>query len=237
MQLLCQADATILELEAEVVDARPGAVLLAQSPGFPGGGGQLPDRMLLQWVGGEAAITGMTPDPRGWWHAFEGGAEISGRVRVLVDPGLRRLMCELHTLAHVTNAVVFRTFGGALLTGAQLSADGTFRVDFDLPGSEADRLRALAGPINDALRANHPVRAFHMPWESASAVPGLFRSRNVSPPRQADGNVRIVEIGDMDRQGCGGTHLASTGESRSVRIIKVDNKGRHNRRVVLGFDD
>lgn len=236
MQLLCQADANILELETDVVDARPGAVLLAQSPGFPGGGGQLADVMRLQWAKGEAAIAGMTPDPRGWWHSFEGETEISGRVRVLVDPGFRRLMCELHTLAHVTNAVVFRAFGGALLTGAQLSADGTFRVDFDLPGSDADRLRALAGSINDEIRANHPVRTFHMPWDSAAVVPGLFRSKNVSPPRQADGNVRIVEIGEMDRQGCGGTHLASTGEARPVRILKVDNKGRQNRRVVVGFD-
>lgn len=235
MQLLCQADATVLELEAEVIDTRPGAVLLAQSPGFPGGGGQLADMMTLQWAKGEVAIAAMAPDARGWWHGFAGTEELSGRVRVRVDPGFRRLMCELHTLAHVTNAVVFRAFGGALLTGAQLSADGTFRVDFDLPGSDADRLRALAGPINDEIRADHPVRAFHMPWDSANAVPGLFRSKNVSPPRQADGQVRIVEIGAMDRQGCGGTHLASTGEARAVRIVKVDNKGRQNRRVVVGF--
>lgn len=56
------------------------------------------------------------------------------------------------------------------------------------------------------------------------------------PPRQADGNVRIVEIGDIDRQGCCGTHLKSTGEARTVRILKVDNKGRQNRRIKVGFD-
>ena len=145
-------------------------------------------------------------------------------------------MCELHTLAHIANSIVFQTFDGALLTGAQLSGDGTFRLDFDLPASDADRLRMLAGPINDVIRADLPIRAFLMSWDAANAVPGLFRSKAVSPPRQADGNVRIVEIGDIDQQGCGGTHLKSTGDARPVRILKVDNKGRQNRRIKVGFD-
>ncbi|WP_368660946.1 hypothetical protein [Paracoccus sp. (in: a-proteobacteria)] len=45
-----------------------------------------------------------------------------------------------------------------------------------------------------------------------------------------------MEIGDIDRQDCGGTHLKSTGEARPVRILKVDNKGRQNRRIKIGFD-
>jgi misacylated tRNA(Ala) deacylase len=235
VQLLCQGNPEIFELEVEVLDARPGAVLLAQTPAFPGGGGQLSDRASIQWNKGEAAIRAITPDERGWWHQFEGEAEVVDRVRVSVDAEFRRLMCELHTLAHVTNSVVFQNFGGALLTGAQLSADGTFRVDFDLSGGDTDKLRALAGPINEVIRQDLPIRAFQMPWEEANSVPGLFRSKSVSPPRQADGSVRIVEIGDLDRQGCGGTHLSSTAQSRQIRILKVDNKGRQNRRVKVGF--
>jgi misacylated tRNA(Ala) deacylase len=237
MQLLCQSNPELLELEADVLDIRPGAVLLAQTPAFPGGGGQLPDKASIQWSKGEADISAVVPDERGWWHEFANEAEIAGRVRILVNPAFRHLMCELHTLAHVANSVVFQNFGGALLTGAQLSADGTFRVDFDLAGSDADGLRALADPINDVIRQDLPIRAFQMPWEEAQSVPGLFRSKSVSPPRQADGNVRIVEIGALDRQACGGTHLASTAQTRPVRILKVDNKGRQNRRIKVGFVD
>ena len=232
---LYQTDADRLILQTSVLDARPGAVLLDQCVVFPGGGGQLPDAATLRWHQGEAPVTGVAPDERGWWHSFEGTDEPEGAVQVSVDAALRSLMRELHTLAHIANSVVFQEFNGALLTGAQLSSDGTFRVDFDLPGSDADRLRALADPINAVVQADLPVRAFFMPWDEADAVPGLFRSKAVSPPRQDDGNVRIVEIGDLDRQGCGGTHLSSTGQARRVRILKVDNKGRQNRRVKIGF--
>jgi len=47
--------------------------------------------------------------------------------------------------------------------------------------------------------------------------------------------VRIVEIVGVDRQACGGTHLASTGGSAPIRILKIDNKGRHNRRIRFGL--
>ncbi len=236
MQLFCQSHPGVAVLDAVVLDARPGAVLLAESPMFPGGGGQLADPATLAWDGGEAAIAAMVPDARGWWHEFAGAAEVSGTVRISIDPAFRRLMQELHTLAHVANAVVFQAFGGALLTGAQLNADATFRLDFDLPGADnADRLRALDGPINAAIREDFPVRAFHMDYDAALATPGLFRSKSVAPPRQDDGQVRIVEIVGLDKQGCGGTHLASTGLARSVRVLKVENKGRQNRRVKLGL--
>lgn len=237
MRLLCQDHPELFELEAPVLDARPGAILLAQSPVFPGGGGQLPDKASVAWSHGEAAVHAVHVDERGLWHELDCDAEVAGTVRVTVDPALRRLMCELHTLAHLANSIVFQDFGGALLTGAQLSADGTFRVDFDLSGTDADRLRRLDGPINDVIRQDLSIRAFHMSWDEAEAVPGLFRSKAVSPPRQADGNVRIVEIARLDRQGCGGTHLVSTGQARLVKILKVDNKGRQNRRIKIGFAD
>jgi misacylated tRNA(Ala) deacylase len=51
------------------------------------------------------------------------------------------------------------------------------------------------------------------------------------PPATSDGLIRIVEIKGLDRQACGGTHLASTGASGPIRIMKIDNKGRNNRRA------
>ncbi|HYB55224.1 MAG TPA: hypothetical protein VEK12_03570, partial [Alphaproteobacteria bacterium] len=47
--------------------------------------------------------------------------------------------------------------------------------------------------------------------------------------------IRIVEITGLDRQACGGTHLTSTGASPPIRILKIDNKGRHNRRVRIAL--
>lgn len=233
----CQDHPDQLELEAEVLDARPGAMLLAQSPFFPGGGGQLADKGTLEWSGGILTVESLEPDPRGLWHVFNDAVIVHGPVLAKIEPEFRQLMCELHTLAHVLNSIVYRDFGGALLTGAQLSADETFRVDFDVPGAHPDWLRALNGPINDVIRQNLAIHTSYMPWTEAQAEPGMFRSKSVSPPPQEDGSVRIVEISGLDRQACGGTHLSSTGQARPVRILKVDNKGKQNRRIRVGFAD
>ena len=54
----CHEYPDVLVLETHVIDARPGAVLLERSPFHPGGGGQLADRGVLRWNGGEVRVTG-----------------------------------------------------------------------------------------------------------------------------------------------------------------------------------
>jgi len=223
-------------MATHVVGARPGAVLLGATPFHPGGGGQLTDRGVLRWSGGDIAVVGMEASGGQLWHLLAAPVEMAGVVEAAGDPGFRDLMTQLHTGTHVLNALVFQEFHGALVTGAQLNDDGTARMDFDLPDADNDRLRGpLETAINDVIRQDLPVRYGYVPADAARAEPGLIRNRSVAPPPAADGLVRIVEIVGLDRQACGGTHLPSTGRSRPLRILKIDNKGRHNRRVRIGL--
>lgn len=225
-----------LTLETEVADARPGRVLLAESPFYAGGGGQLADRGLLRWTGGEVAVSGFEPLGGKTWAVLNDPAiELSGAVEAVVDPEFRQMMRALHTGTHILNAFVFQSFNGALVTSAQMNDDGTARMDFDLPDADNDRLRALEDPINEAIRQNLAVRGVYVDLDEARREPGLIRSKSVAPPPTPDGLIRIVEIVGLDRQACGGTHLSETGASRPLRILKIDNKGRHNRRVRIGF--
>jgi misacylated tRNA(Ala) deacylase len=52
-RLFCQDNPEVMELEAQVEKARPGAVRLTKHPFYPGGGGQLPDRGALHWQNGQ----------------------------------------------------------------------------------------------------------------------------------------------------------------------------------------
>jgi misacylated tRNA(Ala) deacylase len=235
MHLYCHDHPEALTVQTDVADARPGKVALADSPFYPGGGGQLADRGLIRWQGGEARVTGFEYSAGRLWHLLDNQAEIAGAVEAAVDPDFRRMMRQLHTDTHVLNALVFQSFDGALVTGVQMAEDGTARMDFDIQGADSDRLRALEDPINDLIRQDIPVRFDYVPMHEAQAQHGLIRSRSVAPPPTPDGKIRIVEIVGLDRQACGGTHLASTGGSPPIRILKIDNKGRHNRRVRIGL--
>ena len=231
----CHEEPETLTLTTRVIDARPGAVVLERTPFYPGGGGQLADRGVLRWSGGAVAVTGFEAEGGRVWHQLVSPVEIAGAVEAAVDPTFRTMMTELHTGTHVLNALVYQHFQGALVTGAQLNDDATARMDFDLPEADNDRLRALEAQINDVVRQDLPLRYVYVPMAEATAVHGLIRSRSVAPPPGDDGTIRIVEIVGLDRQACGGTHLASTGRSRPLRIVKIDNKGRHNRRVKIAL--
>ena len=232
----CHEHPATLTLETRVVDARPGAVLLETTPFHPGGGGQLADRGILRWRDGDITVVDMKESEGQLWHVLAAPVEVSGEVEASVNPVFRELMTQLHTVTHILNAIVFQEFRGALVTGAQLNADGTARMDFDLPDTDNDRLRApLEAAINDVIRQDLAVRYQYVSADEVAAEPGLIRNRSVAPPPDDEGLVRIVEIVGLDRQACGGTHLRSTGRGRPVRILKIDNKGRHYRRVRIGL--
>lgn len=235
MHLFCHEHPETLSFETEVVDARPGRVALAQSPFYPGGGGQLANRGIVRWTGGEAKIVGFEHSSGKLWHLLDAQSDVAGAVEAVVDPDFRRTMRQLHTGTHILNALVFQAFDGALVTGVQMADDGTARMDFDVPDADNDRLRALEGPINDLIRQDIPVKFAYVAMHEAQAERGLIRSRSVAPPPTPDGKIRVVEIVGLDRQACGGTHLASTAASPPIRIVKVDNKGRHNRRVRIAL--
>lgn len=235
MHLYCHDHPETLTLEAEVADARPGKIALAETPFYPGGGGQLADRGVIRWTAGEAKVIGFEVSAGKLWHLLDAPGEVTGKVEAVVDPDFRRKMRQLHTSSHVLNALVFQQFDGALVTGVQMAEDGTARMDFDVPAADNDRLRTLEAPLNDLIRQDIRLAFVYLPMHEAQATPGLIRSRSVTPPPTPDGKIRVVEIVGLDRQACGGTHLASTGGSAPIRILKIDNKGRHNRRIRFGL--
>lgn len=234
-RLFCQDHSEILTLDTTVVNTRPGAVLLSRHPCYPGGGGQLADKGVIRWQSGETAITGFSEEGGAVWIEVAGDIEIAGDVQVAADAVFRQRMRELHTDLHILNALVFRDFDGALVTGVQMNEDGTARIDFDLPDADNDRLRALEPELNDVLAQDLAVETSYVSMTAAHAEKGLLRSRSVAPPPTSEGLIRVVEIAGLDRQACGGTHLGSTGASRPIRILKIENKGRSNRRVRIGL--
>jgi misacylated tRNA(Ala) deacylase len=59
---------------------------------------------------------------------------------------------------------------------------------------------------------------------------------SVKPP-MGGGRIRLLDIGGVDLQPCGGTHVQRTGEIGPVRVGKIENKGRQNRRINIQFDE
>jgi misacylated tRNA(Ala) deacylase len=157
--------------------------------------------------------------------ALAPGVEVTARI----DWARRHRLMRMHSSLHLLSALV----PGAV-TGGQVGADKS-RLDFDLPEGGLDK-QALTDALNRLIADDLPLVARWISEEELAAQPELVKTMSVAPPRGA-GRVRLVEIEGTDLQACGGTHVARTGEIGRVRITKIENKGRHNRRVTVALAD
>jgi misacylated tRNA(Ala) deacylase len=135
---------------------------------------------------------------------------------------------RVHTALHLLSVVI-----PLPVTGGQIGADRG-RLDFDMPEPPED-IEALNEALNVFIDADLPVTESWITDAELMANPGLVKTMSVAPP-VGQGRVRLVKIGEIDLQPCGGTHVARTGEIGRVAIGKIEKKGRQNRRVSLTLD-
>ena len=217
-------DCTVL-----VADAEQG-IVLDRSAFYPGGGGQPPDHGVLLWQGVQTRIVGTRKSDDLYLIPAEGdplppvGTAVSGAV----EDTRRTLLMRTHSGLHVLCGVVFRDFG-ALVTGGNMEP-GEARMDFNLPDIPGDFKQRIEDAVNAELTADRRIDVRVLPREDALAIPDIIRTQtNLLPPEIPE--VRIVDIVGLDVQADGGTHVASTAQVGRLQVVKVENKGRQNRRV------
>ncbi len=88
--------------------------------------------------------------------------------------------------------------------------------------------------LNELIASDAPVTMSWISDEELLANPGLVKTMSVKPP-MGSGRVRLVRIGDIDLQPCGGTHVARTSEIGPVAVTGIEKKGKQNRRVRIAL--
>lgn len=146
-----------------------------------------------------------------------------------IDWDRRYRHMRMHTCLHLLCAVV-----DAPVTGGNLTAEKG-RLDFDLPETGIDK-DALTAELNGLIEADLPATLEWITDEALAAQPELVKTMSVAPPTGA-GRVRLLRIGAVDLQPCGGTHVRRTSEIGRVRVTKIEKKSRLNRRISVVLDD
>ena len=135
---------------------------------------------------------------------------------------------RMHTCMHLLGSLI-----PVPVTGGSVGAEKS-RLDFDLGDHQIDK-EELTHRINALVAQAHPVEFGSITAAQLDERPELVRTMSVQPPRGA-GDIRTVRIEGVDFQPCGGTHVRNTSEIGAVRISKIENKGKRNRRVHLLLD-
>ena len=121
------------------------------------------------------------------------------------------------------------------VTGGQIGAAKS-RLDFDIGDMKLDK-DDITKKINKFQQGNHELSSSWITDAEMDANPDLVRTMSVKPPRKG-GRVRLMHVGEnVDLQPCGGTHVKNTSEIGRLRVSKIENKGKRNRRVNIVFDE
>ncbi|HEX4768945.1 MAG TPA: alanyl-tRNA editing protein [Lichenihabitans sp.] len=231
-ELLYQADAYLKEAEARVLETTEAGVVLDRTVFYPQGGGQPGDAGLLIGASSEIPVVNVlyAKDRSTVLHIFGEGAprpEAGQTVRARIDWPVRLRRMRIHTALHLLSVVLpYPVTGGAI-------GDGEGRLDFALPEAPPDR-QEIETRLQALIDEDAPVSTRWITDEELLANPGLVKTMSVTPP-MGSGRVRLVAIGTIDLQPCGGTHVAQTGEIGRIGVTGIENKGKQNRRVRIAL--
>ncbi|MHB8404514.1 MAG: alanyl-tRNA editing protein [Gammaproteobacteria bacterium] len=227
-----RSDAYARTCEATVLAVDEHGIRLDRTVCYPEGGGQPGDMGVMRLADGpevRIADTRKGAQPGEILH-------IPAQPATWLKPGMcvtteidwarRYRFMRMHTCLHLLSAIII-----APVTGGQVG-DGYGRLDFDLP--ETPDKDEVNEKLNALVRSDAPVSFRWITDTELDAHPELVKTMSVQPPRGV-GRVRLVNIEGVDLQPCGGTHVAHTGEIGEVAVIKIEKKGRMNRRVRLEF--
>ena len=224
-------DSYLAEQAATITAVDGDWIELDQTIFYPLGGGQPGDTGILVAPDGtqhRVVDTRKSESPGQIKHQLENdahGLKIDDEVQTTIDWERRFRHMRMHTSMHLLGSLI-----PVPVTGGSVGAEKS-RLDFDL-GEHQINKEDLTIRLRELVAGAHSVEFGTITEAELDERPELVRTMSVQPPRGV-GDIRTVRIVDVDYQPCGGTHVNNTSEIGSVRVSKIENKGKRNRRVHL----
>lgn len=231
---LFREDSYLAKCEATISTITNEGVETDQSVFYPLGGGQLGDTGYLTTSDGkQIAISNSFKEKETGRqiHCVDAtnSLHVGDTITLELDWSRRYRMMRFHSCLHMLCALI-----DAPVTGGSIQVDRA-RLDFDL--KEPIDKDSLNVSLQELILRDAQMTTRWISDAELDAQPELVRTMSVKPPRNAQGTIRLVEFEGIDLQPCGGTHVASTKEIGTVKVQKIEKKGKQNRRIIIVFDE
>ncbi|HQT44752.1 MAG TPA: alanine--tRNA ligase, partial [Candidatus Micrarchaeota archaeon] len=145
---------------------------------------------------------------------------IGDTVKCWIDTGRRKQVTKHHTAAHILNAAARHVLGPHIWQGGSYKDDQKAHLDLThyrkITQEELDQIEQKA---NEIISSDLPIKTEVLPRTQAEKQYGFRLYQGGAVPGR---ELRIVSIGDIDHEACGGTHfmLKATGEIGVFKIVK-----------------
>ena len=214
-----------------------GWLVLDKTPFYAEMGGQIGDTGAISHSGVKVTVLdtqklhgGLTA------HKFvvdEGCVSVGDCVEAAIDVERHMAICRNHSATHLLHHALRQTLGDAVHQAGSLVTDERLRFDFNyFQPLKPEELQAIEDDVNRQIMANWPVETKIMPLEEAKATGAMAFFGD----KYGD-TVRMVAMGDVSKELCGGTHCSRTGEIGLIKVMGESGIGAGIRRVeaLTGF--
>ena len=162
------------------------------------------------------------------YGALESGTlKVGDTVRVSVCPERRAAISRAHSATHLLHSALRKVLGDHVHQAGSLVEPDVLRFDFThYTAITPDELRAVEDAVNESVLAGLDVSTVEMSVDEAkkSGATALFGEKYGS-------SVRVVSMGDVSRELCGGTHLSNTAKVGAFRIVSEGSVASGVRRI------
>ena len=224
-------DSYLKDFDATILNIDSNKIILDRTAFYAKSGGQPGDIGKIILNGKEINIIDTVYDNKqNILHVCENSNDlkIDEKIKGKIDWNIRYKHMRMHTALHLLCSLIPYD-----VTGGQISYEKS-RLDFN--ADDKIEKEEIENKINQLVKDDHEISYQWITLEELDNQPDLVRTMSVKPPR-TNNKIRLVKIGSIDLQPCGGTHVKKTKEIGNIRIGKIENKGKMNRRVNLSISD
>jgi alanyl-tRNA synthetase len=237
---LYYTDPSLASFEAHVSDIREVSrsqgqslwqIALDRSAFYPTSGGQPHDTGVLTATssGGavlEAPILAVEEDEQGEvWHTTPKPLLAGTAVRGYVDWSRRRDHMQQHSGQHLLSAVIYRQLGAATVSFHLGETAST--IDLAREAISQEELEHVEDTANEIIAEDRAITMRTIPRKEAEM---LLAAGTLHKLPEREGDIRLIEIDEIDLNACGGTHLRATGQIGGL-LIRGTERVRHGIRV------
>ena len=154
-----------------------------------------------------------------------------GEYKYSIDENRRRDIAQQHTAQHLFSAIAYNDY--QLNTVGFRMAEEYTTVDLDSNTISDETIEALEFKANEIIEKAIQLKIYIMNHEDAMKVEGLRKAIK----DKVTGDVRFVEIPEVDLGACAGFHVENTKDIRVFKLINHEKiKGNYTRFYFIAGD-
>ncbi len=207
------------EFSAKILNiVNKNLVILDNTCFYPRGGGQEPDFGYI----GTYKVDNVVKIQDKVFHHIVGSFELNEGdiVDCIVDKERRLAITKNHTATHIINHASRSVLGSWVWQNSAYKDESYARLDITHHSAlSRDEMQKIERKANEIVRRNLPVM---INWYGRGIAEQNYGFRIYQGGVVPTNDVRIVNIGGLDIEACGGTHVFNTGELGLIRILKTE---------------